>query len=170
MIKMNYDKIGKFIYKKRKDMGFTQEDLASKLSITDRAVSRWERGKSCPDISLLEDLSNILNVQVIEILHGESIIKDENKAILDILKLKNKETLLWKIIAYVFLNILLFIFLIILIISYFATQEIDIDKKQNISVIVSPSMSPNFNMFDIVIIKKTSFEEIKINDVVAYYS
>ena len=163
---MNYDKIGKFIYKKRKDMGFTQEDLASKLSITDRAVSRWERGKSCPDISLLEDLSNILNVQVIEILHGESIIKDENKAILDILKLKNKETLLWKIIAYVFLNILLFIFLIILIISYFATQ----DKKQNISVIVSPSMSPNFNMFDIVIIKKTSFEEIKINDVVAYYS
>lgn len=63
---MNYDKIGKFIYKKRKDMGFTQEDLASKLSITDRAVSRWERGKGCPDISLLEDLSNILNVQVIE--------------------------------------------------------------------------------------------------------
>ena len=53
---MDYDKIGKFIAASRKEKELTQNELAEKLNITDRAVSRWERGKGCPDISLLEDL------------------------------------------------------------------------------------------------------------------
>ena len=70
---MNCDKIGKFIATSRKKKGLTQIELADKLNITDRAVSKWERGKGCPDISLLEDLSKILDVSIIELLKGEKI-------------------------------------------------------------------------------------------------
>lgn len=167
---MNYEKIGKFISNKRKEKGLTQEELASKLNITARAVSRWERGKGCPDISLLESLSNILDVQVLELLHGESVKNVQDKVILDILRLKNRETIIWKIIAYIFLNILLIIFIFILTISHYATEKIDINKERNISVIISPSMEPNFNMYDIVIIQKRDIKDVQVNDVVAYFS
>ena len=53
---MNKQKIGDFIKKKRKEKGLTQKELAEKLEITDRAISKWERGINCPDISLLKDL------------------------------------------------------------------------------------------------------------------
>ena len=72
---MNCDKIGKFIATSRKKKGLTQIELADKLNITDRAVSKWERGKGCPDISLLEDLSKILDVSIIELLKGETMKK-----------------------------------------------------------------------------------------------
>ena len=72
---MNCDKIGKFIATSRKKKGLTQIELANKLNITDRAVSKWERGKGCPDISLLEDLSKILDVSIIELLKGEKMKK-----------------------------------------------------------------------------------------------
>ena len=74
---MNCEKIGKFIAISRKQKGLTQTELADRLNITDRAVSKWERGKGCPDISLLEDLSKILDVSIIELLKGEKINKKE---------------------------------------------------------------------------------------------
>lgn len=74
---MNCDKIGKFIATSRKKKGLTQIELADKLNITDRAVSKWERGKGCPDISLLEDLSKILDISIIELLKGEKITKKQ---------------------------------------------------------------------------------------------
>lgn len=77
---MDYNKIGKFIAGIRKDKGITQSSLADKLNITDRAVSKWECGKGCPDISLLEPLSRILDVSVLELLKGEKI---SNKTIKD---------------------------------------------------------------------------------------
>lgn len=75
---MNCDKIGKFIAISRKKKGLTQIELADKLNITDRAVSKWERGKGCPDISLLEDLSKILDVSIIELLKGEKMKKNKS--------------------------------------------------------------------------------------------
>ena len=75
---MNCDKIGKFIATSRKKKGLTQIELADKLNITDRAVSKWERGKGCPDISLLEDLSKILDVSIIELLKGEKMKKNKS--------------------------------------------------------------------------------------------
>lgn len=75
---MNCDKIGKFIATSRKKKGLTQIELADKLNITDRAVSKWERGKGCPDISLLEDLSKILDVSIIELLKGEKMKKTKS--------------------------------------------------------------------------------------------
>lgn len=75
---MNYDKIGLFIAKKRKEKNLTQKDLALKLSVTDKAVSKWERGLGCPDVSILELLANILDVSILEILKGRMI---ENEVI-----------------------------------------------------------------------------------------
>ena len=49
---MNYEKIGEFISSKRKEKNMTQSDLAKKLGVTDKAVSKWERGLGCPDVSL----------------------------------------------------------------------------------------------------------------------
>lgn len=69
---MNTEKIGKFIAQKRKEKNYTQKELALKLGVTDRAVSKWERGLGCPDISLLEDLSKILDISIVELLNGES--------------------------------------------------------------------------------------------------
>lgn len=74
---MNTKKIGEFIKRKRKEKGFTQKDLSEALSITDRAISKWERGLSCPDISLLEELAKILDVSVVELLKGEEV-EDKN--------------------------------------------------------------------------------------------
>ncbi len=51
---MNYEKIGTFIGKRRKALHMTQKYLAEQLHLTDRAISRWERGVGCPDISILE--------------------------------------------------------------------------------------------------------------------
>lgn len=74
---MDYSKTGFLIASLRKEKGLTQKELADKLGITDRAVSKWERGLGCPDISLLDDLSRILNISILEILKGRRLNKDE---------------------------------------------------------------------------------------------
>lgn len=66
-------KTGKFIAEKRKEKGLRQQDLADKLHITDKAVSKWERGLACPDVSLLVPLAEALDVSVMELLKGEKI-------------------------------------------------------------------------------------------------
>lgn len=73
---MNQQKIGKFISKCRKDKKITQEQLAEQLSVTDRAVSKWERGLNLPDASLMIELCNILDINVNELLTGEIINKE----------------------------------------------------------------------------------------------
>ena len=67
---MNNNKIGKFIARKRKEANLTQMELANKLYVTDKAVSKWERGLSLPDITLLKKLASELNVTVADILDG----------------------------------------------------------------------------------------------------
>ena len=70
---MDLIKIGKFIADCRKKKKLTQEQLAEKLYITDRAVSKWERGLSLPDADKMFDLCNILGINVNELLNGEKI-------------------------------------------------------------------------------------------------
>ena len=57
---MDSYKTGKYIAQKRKEKGLTQRALAEKIGVTDKAISKWERGLSCPDISLLLPLSDAL--------------------------------------------------------------------------------------------------------------
>lgn len=77
---MNQEKIGEFIQKLRKDKNLTQEELARKLNITKNAISKWERGISLMDISLLKPLSEILGVSITELLNGERIEEDNIKS------------------------------------------------------------------------------------------
>ena len=68
---MDLEKMGKFIAEMRKKHSLTQSQLGEMLGISGKAISKWERGISAPDISLLNDLSKILEVSVSEILNGE---------------------------------------------------------------------------------------------------
>lgn len=70
---MNQVKIGKFIAECRKNKKLTQAELAEKLNITDRAISKWETGKGMPDTSIMLDLCNELGITVNELLSGEMI-------------------------------------------------------------------------------------------------
>lgn len=74
---MDQEKIGKFIAACRKEKGFTQASLAEKLGITDRAVSKWETGKSLPDASIMMELCELIGTNVNELLTGERIAMDE---------------------------------------------------------------------------------------------
>ena len=76
---MDQEKIGKFIAACRKEAGLTQAALAEKLNITDRAVSKWENGKSLPDASIMLELCKILNIDVNELLTGEHITMENYK-------------------------------------------------------------------------------------------
>ena len=69
---MDAEKVGKFISERRKAMNLTQNELAHKLHITDKAVSKWERGLSFPDISILIPLAEILNISLYDLLKGGS--------------------------------------------------------------------------------------------------
>ncbi|MGN0431519.1 MAG: helix-turn-helix domain-containing protein [Lachnospiraceae bacterium] len=70
---MNQEKIGKFIATCRKEKGYTQAALAEKLGITDRAISKWENGKSLPDASIMLELCSELDINVNELLSGERL-------------------------------------------------------------------------------------------------
>ena len=70
---MNQEKIGLFIAKCRREKNMTQEDLAEKLGVSNKSISRWENGKTMMDISLFEPLCNELDISIIELLNGERI-------------------------------------------------------------------------------------------------
>lgn len=70
---MNQEKIGLFIAKCRREKNMTQEDLAEKLGVSNKSISRWENGKTMMDISLFEPLCNELDISIIELLNGERV-------------------------------------------------------------------------------------------------
>ena len=76
---MDQIKIGKFISERRKKQNLTQMQLAEKLNITDRAVSKWETGRAMPDSSIMLELCDILEISVNELLNGEKISEVDYK-------------------------------------------------------------------------------------------
>lgn len=68
---MDNEKFGAFVAQMRKQKGWTQKDLAQKLCLSDKAVSKWERGLSMPDVALLSPLADLLGVTVTELLRGQ---------------------------------------------------------------------------------------------------
>lgn len=74
---MDQVKIGKFIAQSRKEKGLTQSQLAKQLGVSDKSISRWENGKTIPDISLYEPLCLALNVHISELLYGKKMSNDE---------------------------------------------------------------------------------------------
>lgn len=74
---MNQEKMGKFIAELRKEKNKTQEELADILKVNVKSISRWENGKTMPDLSLLSILSKELNVEISELLNGRRMSKEE---------------------------------------------------------------------------------------------
>ncbi len=70
------EKSGKYIAEKRKQLGMTQKDLAERIGLTDKAVSKWERGKSMPDNAILDEVCEALNISFNEYLSGEDIAEE----------------------------------------------------------------------------------------------
>lgn len=74
---MDQKKIGKFIFKLRKEKKLTQQELADRLHVTDRAVSHWENGRSIPDVALFKSICEIFDISVNELISGEKLTKDK---------------------------------------------------------------------------------------------
>lgn len=74
---MDNQKFGAFLAQCRKEKGWTQKDLAARLHVTDKAVSKWERGLGFPDIKLIEPLAAELGVSILELMRSESIPETE---------------------------------------------------------------------------------------------
>lgn len=80
---MDQEKIGRFIAELRKEKNLTQQELADKLNVTDRAISHWENGRRLPDISLLKELGEVFNVTIDELISGKRMTADEQKKLLN---------------------------------------------------------------------------------------
>lgn len=110
---MNQEKIGKYIAIKRKEKNLTQEEFAVKLGITFKAVSKWECGKGLPDVSLFNEICNILNISLEELLSGEDKSKGNNETI-NYIKYQKKNYRKKSIIG-IILSLFIIMFLILLI-------------------------------------------------------
>lgn len=151
---MNCEKIGKFIATSRKQKGLTQTELADRLNITDRAVSKWERGKGCPDISLLEDLSKILDVSIIELLRGEKTNKKQKLEKAELIYSMNYAKESMKIKMYKILNniIITLIFVVILSLAF---------NNLKIAILMNHHYYPNIMFIDGNIDSQNLFSDIE---------
>lgn len=109
---MDLGKIGKYIAGKRKEQGMTQRQLAEQLGMSDKSVSKWERGVCLPDVSVYSDLCRILGISINEFLAGEDIDRDNiaqkaEETILDVTtdsRIKQKRS---KVVIFALLAVLL---------------------------------------------------------------
>ena len=128
---MNQQKIGRFIAELRKEKNMTQIDLANKLGITDRAISKWENGRGMPDLSLLTPLCELLDVSINELLSGARLDKKDyqekfEENIINTIDYTDKKIKKTKKIFITILSIIL-IFIVMLITMF----SIDINRMRN---------------------------------------
>ena len=74
---MNQEKIGQLIRTVRKEKGFTQEEMAERLNVSQKSVSRWENGYNLPDVSLWNELCDLLEISLTELIEGERLLPDQ---------------------------------------------------------------------------------------------
>lgn len=135
---MDQIKIGKFIKETRKNQKLTQSDLAEKLNVSDRAISKWENGQCMPDVSIMLDLCNELKINVNELLSGKKMsIEDKNKEqeqlLLNIVKeVEEKNKIIWTSMW-----VILIISVIALFISLFLTAFLIPEEPIQIIIIIA---------------------------------
>ncbi len=154
---MDQAKIGRFIAGRRKTVGLTQMQLAEKLGITDRAVSKWETGKAMPDTMLMLDLCAILKISVNDLLNGEVIQMDEMKEKSEQLLLeltKQKEEADKKLLA---MEILIGIFSVIILLGFvFAASFVQMEDWVRIVLIVTGFLIAMVGIFYALKIEQTA--------------
>lgn len=157
---MNQEKIGKFIANLRKEKNLTQEDLAEQLGITKNVVSKWERGLGLMDMSLLKPLSNILEVEIIDILSGDKINKNDKSDQYEklILELFNKSSFNKKKIKYQY-----YLFEIIIVILTLAIVILSHKEVITILVIILMVVANTFNLAFYVLSKNIVILLGKVN-------
>ena len=152
MLRMDQVKIGRFIAQKRKELGLTQRELADKLEIGDKAVSKWECGRGMPDNSIMVPLCNLLGINVNELLSGESLSENNyNEKAEDIIMtlIQEKETLIKKDKKY---HIISGICLILLILILFAMVIIPVGFHDVLSYLLDGIASAAMNILIILIV------------------
>ena len=118
---MDQIKIGKFIQERRKEKRLTQSELAEKLDVTDRAVSKWENGNCIPDASNIQELCKILNITINDLFSGCVVDMSDNEKkleenLLEMIKIKekrDKELLILEIFIGVIVSIIMFLCIMI---------------------------------------------------------
>ena len=118
---MDQIKIGKFIQERRKEKRLTQSELAEKLDVTDRAVSKWENGNCIPDASNIKELCKILNITINDLFSGcvvdmREYEKKLEENLLEMIKIKekrDKELLILEIFIGVIVSIIMFLCIMI---------------------------------------------------------
>ena len=78
MYQIDYQKFGQFLSEMRKEKSMTQKELADKLFVSDKTVSKWERGNSMPNVTLLTPIADVLGITVTELLKGEKLSEDKS--------------------------------------------------------------------------------------------
>ena len=112
---MNQENIGKFIAECRKKQNMTQDELAYQLGVSSKTISRWETGRTLPDYSLLELLSNKLNISVLELLNGQKDYDNDNLDVLidDLIHIIiSKETVKKIFVSCLFMLIIMILYII----------------------------------------------------------
>ena len=161
---MNQEKIGKFIKSKRKEIRLTQAELAEKLNVTNRSVSKWENGICMPDSSIIPELCDILNITINDLFSGEEVDKKNNEKILESNLLnvfKDKEEFdkaLLKVESIIVFVSLIFVFFIL---GFFALLVENGKIDENLSLI--------FIIPTIIYIVFIGLFALKIEQVAGYY-
>lgn len=168
---MNQENIGKFISKERKNKELTQKELADKLNISEKTVSKWECGKGLPEVSLMQPLCKELDISVNELLNGA---KDpqEDKAIIEYVKYEKKKSKK-KIVTLTIVSLLLITFILSTIVYFF-------NSYNKIAVYELSGESQNFRYYDGILTKSNMYnilnfgmvesknEEISLDDITGY--
>lgn len=118
---MDQIKIGKFIQERRKEKRLTQSELAEKLDVTDRAVSKWENGNCIPDASNIQELCKILNITINDLFSGcvvdmrnnEKKLEENLLEMIKIKEIRDKELLILEIFIGVIVSIIMFLCIMI---------------------------------------------------------
>lgn len=128
---MNQERIGRFIAELRKEKKLTQIDLANKLGITDRAISKWENGRGLPDLSLLTPLCETLGVSINELLSGSRLDKKDyqeklEENIINTIDYTDKKIKKTKKFFVIVLSVIVIMFIVL-----FMFYGIDINRMRN---------------------------------------
>ena len=154
---MNQEKIGKFIKDKRLELKMTQKDLADKSGISDRAMSKWENGRGVPDVSLLSDLSKVLDVTINDLLSGEVVKKEEyqqkfEENIMNTIDTKiKKENKILKLVLYCIFT------LVFLLVMYVSIESIYMKSTINSYPLIQKNYSDDIHANDNMYFERTVY-------------